>query len=523
MKRRHFLKTTSLAATVPVFVNGMAVNAIANSSIFSAINGDSDRVLVLIQLNGGNDGLSTILPLDQYDNLANLRGNILIPENSALNLEDNVGLHPNLGGIKDIYDDGKMTIVNSVGYPTQNRSHFRSTDIWMSGSAADEIKTTGWLGGYFDSQYENFPTDYPNADCPDPFAITIGSQVSATCQGMNGNFSMAINDPFNLNPLATGGSDDVPNTPYGEELTFLRLAIEQSNAYADVITDAADLGTNMVDYPADNALAQKLKNVALMIAGGLRTKVYIVSLGGFDTHANQTTEDSPVAGEHAVLMSTLSSAIAAFQADIQALGLGERVLGMTFSEFGRRIRSNASFGTDHGDAAPLILFGNCVNPGIVGENPTIGTPDQVDTLQGIEMQYNFRNIYGSVLMDWFEATEDDVKNLLFADFEYMPVLNPCELIDSTDDTQIPSIVKVKAAPNPFSKETILSFESGHEHVDLRIMNSIGQEVAVLVNKTLPAGPHSVTFNGANLSAGTYYYQLKLESGAHKSGLLTRLK
>jgi uncharacterized protein (DUF1501 family) len=522
MKRRQFLKTTSLAATVPVFINGMAVSAMANSNIFSAVNGDSDRVLVLIQLNGGNDGLNMVVPLDQYDNLANLRSNIIIPQNELLSVEDTVGFHPNMTGLKSVYDEGKLTVVQSVGYPSQNRSHFRSTDIWTNGVAPDDFTTTGWLGRNFDVNTPDFPVGFPNEDCPDPFAIAVGSQTSQTCQGLNGNYSMAINDPTDLNPLASGGGDAVPNTPYGDELAFLRLAIEQSNAYGDVVTAAANAGTNMVDYPADNELAQKLKNVALMISGGLRTKVYVVSLGGFDTHANQTVEGETTTGEHATLLATLSSAIEAFQADLAALELEDRVLGMTFSEFGRRIRSNGSIGTDHGDAAPLILFGNCVNPGMIGENPTIGTEDEVDFQMGVEMQYNFRNVYGSILMDWFEVEEATVQNVLFPEFEYLPILNAC-MLDNTSQTAGRQPIKVVAAPNPFSNETTLSFTCQSEHVQLRILNSLGQEVEVLINKTLPAGSHSIVFDGKNLTAGSYYYQLKLENGGQKSGLLTRMR
>ena len=334
---------------------------------------------------------------------------------------------------------------------------------------------------------------------------------------------MAINDPTDLNPLASGAGNTVPNTPYGDELAFLRLAIEQANAYGDVVTAAADAGSNIVDYPEDNDLARKLKNVALMISGGLRTKVYVVSLGGFDTHADQVVEGDTTTGEHAVLMSTLSTAIQAFQSDLEALGLAERVVGMTFSEFGRRIRSNGSLGTDHGDAAPLLVFGNCVNPGLIGENPTIGTEDEVDVQMGVEMQFNFRNVYGSILMDWFDVEESTVQNVLFEDFEYLPILNPCDIIDSTSDSTRRPAIAVTAAPNPFSSETTIRFSCQQERVQLRVLNSLGQEVELLVDKTLPAGAHEIVFDGKNLAAGSYYYQLKLENGQQKSGLLTRMR
>ena len=159
MKRRKFLQTTS-AASIPLVLSGMKVGALPKSSFFPTIN-DSDRVLVLIQLNGGNDGLNCLIPLDQYSNLSNVRQNILIPESSVLQLEDGIGLHPVMTGMKSLYDNAKMNIIQSVGYPNQNRSHFRSLDIWTSGSEADEFLTTGWLGRYFNGLHPGFSGRLP--------------------------------------------------------------------------------------------------------------------------------------------------------------------------------------------------------------------------------------------------------------------------------------------------------------------------------------------------------------------------
>lgn len=526
MKRRQFLKTgttaVTSAVTLPIFVNGMSVSTLANSALFSAINGESDRVLVLIQLNGGNDGLNTLIPLDQYDKLANLRSNIIIPESSLLNIEDNLALHPNMAGMQNMYAEGELGIVQSVGYANQNRSHFRSTDIWMSGSASEEVINTGWLGRDFDSKYPGFPEGYPDENCPDPFAITMGSQASQTCQGIGGNFSVAIRDPFNLNPLAAGGDDVVPMTPYGDELTYLRTIIDQTNAYSDTITAAADNGNSLVEYPDDNALAQALKNVATLISGGLQTKIYVVSLGGFDTHANQAEEGSPETGEHAVLMNMLSEAVSLFQQDLKLLEIEERVVGMTFSEFGRRIRSNDSLGTDHGDAAPLMLFGNCVTPGVLGNNPEIGT--DVGTGEGIPYQFDFRDIYGSVLMDWFEVSEENVKNVLFPEFTYLPIVNTCLDTSSNEVKFLKPQIDIKNYPNPFANKTTIEFENPtNEHVYLSVINSAGQTVAILIDKTLSKGIHKINFDGKNLAHGNYYYQIKLKNGAQKTKLFTKLR
>ncbi|MDX1409069.1 MAG: hypothetical protein R3330_13065, partial [Saprospiraceae bacterium] len=172
MKRRAFLSTGS-AFSLPVLVNGFNLGFLPKSAFFNLIDDDSDRVLVLIQLDGGNDGLNTLIPLDQYAKLSAARPGLMIPESQVLSLFDETGLHPALTGFRNLFEDGKMTAVQNVAYPNQNRSHVRSTDIWSTGSSADEFLTTGWLGRYFYDQYPEYPDGYPNENEPDPFAITL--------------------------------------------------------------------------------------------------------------------------------------------------------------------------------------------------------------------------------------------------------------------------------------------------------------------------------------------------------------
>ncbi len=522
MKRRKFLKATSATAmSVPLMLNGLNVSALSSSRLSRMLNIENDKVLVLIQLNGGNDGLNTFIPLDQYDKLANARGNIIVPENELLSLTDEIGLHPNLSGMKSLYEDARLNIIQSVGYPNQNRSHFRSTDIWTTGSSAGEYLRTGWLGRYFDSIHSDYPESYPNNDYPDPIAITIGSLVSETCQGDAANFSMALTDPFSLEQIAEGEPGDVPNTHYGEELTFLRQAIVQTNAYTDIIVDAANSGGNLsTQYPEDNALAQALKTVALLIAGGLNTKVYVVTLGGFDTHANQVVDGEPANGDHAELLQTLSSAMYAFQDDLKLLGLEERVVGMTFSEFGRRIKSNDSFGTDHGTAAPLMVFGPCVNPGVLGDNPEI--PEQPDVQDGVPMQFDFRSVYGSILMDWFEVDETQVKNILFDDFQYIPVLQPCSLTNTQKNLDFyTEDIECNVFPNPFVNVAHITFASRSEHVKVSVFDSLGHEIKVLTNQYLSAGQHNLTFESHNLPAGNYFLRIQMEGRQKVKGMIKR--
>ena len=507
MKRRSFLKHTAAASvTLPLFLHGNRLTAVNRHALFGNMNPDSDRVLVLIQLNGGNDGLNMVLPLDQYGNLAAARQNILIPESQALKLTDATALHPVMTHLKAGYDEGRLCVIQNVGYPDQNRSHFRSTDIWQTGSGANEVLSTGWAGRWFDSFAPGYPEGYPNAQFPDPFAITVGSIISETCQGFAGNFSLAMQDPFGINPLL---EDDDPNADptqcYGKEVSFVRTAIAQTNAYGQVITDAANQGANLVQYPATNPLAQQLKTVALLISGGLKTKIYVVSLGGFDTHANQVDANDTTAGGHANLLRNLSEAIGLFQQDLLLQKLDQRVVGMTFSEFGRRIRSNGANGTDHGSAAPLFVFGSCVNPSIVGDNPVI--PQNVGEQDGVAMQFDFRSVYGSILRQWFELPLEDVQEILYEEFSEIPVIEGCATT-STDPAQPPADRPLAAAPNPFRGSTRITFSSRGERLRLSVFNAAGYELRVLADRWLDSGTYEVGFDAGDLPAGNYFVHLR---------------
>ena len=304
----------------------------------------------------------------------------------------------------------------------------------------------------------------------------------------------------------------VPDTPYGDELQFIRTSIAQTNAYAEVVNAAADMGANTVDYPEDNRLAQLLKGVALLIAGGLQTKIYVVNLGGFDTHAEQVVDGDTTTGEHAELLGTLSQAMSIFQSDLMGLGVDQRVLSMTFSEFGRRIRSNDSFGTDHGTAAPLMLFGSCVNPNILGDNPEI-SPD-VSITEGVPMQYDFRDIYGSVLMDWFSVEEDTVRELLHEDFTHLPILMDCSAVTSTESGPSLDIdIPLEAFPNPARNWVTVRFECEQEWARVSLFDGLGAEVKVIANQQFPAGRHDIRVDLSQLPAGPYFARVQMNGRA----------
>lgn len=495
-----------VAATVPMVLNGMKISASPMSPLFSGLDPYSDKVLVIIRLSGGYDGLNVVLPLNQYSNLSKLRTNILIPESKALKISTETGLHPAMTGFHQLFQDGKLSVVHSAGYPNQNRSHFRSTDIWQSASDANEYVNTGWVGRYFQDDHPLYPEGFPNGEFPDPFAITLGSTVSETCQGTVGNFSLTLTDPFNFGKLTEGKETLFPGTPYGQELSFLRTSISQTNQYADVITAASKKGKNQATYPTSN-LASQLKNVALLLSGGIKTRVYVANLGGFDTHANQVDASDTTRGTQRELLLILSEAIKAFQEDLRLMGLEERVLGLTFSEFGRQIKSNLSMGTDHGTAAPLFVFGSCVNKQIIGKNPEI--PATVPDQTGVPMQIDFRDVYGSILQDWFGVSEAEIKDYLFANYTRLPIVKNCAIATDTEDLSFEA-TSVKVYPNPFRDISRISFRlNGSAWTRISVFDNIGSELKVLMSQQLGAGDHQVDFAGEYLPAGIYFCRIQV--------------
>ena len=517
MKRRKFLSALSAATVVPAVLDGFSLRTFADSPLLRALASaaENDHVLVLIQLNGGNDGLNTVIPLDQYSALSSARSNILIPSSQVLSLNNHpeTGLHPSMAGIQQLYNNGKVNIVQGVSYPSPNFSHFRATDIWLTASDSNQSLTTGWAGRYLDYEYPNYPVGYPNSTMPDPLAIEIGSTVSLGFQGPAVSMGMSLTSATDFYNLINGIQDPAPNTLYGHELSYIRQVSQQSQAYTAVIIAAANMVTSQTpSYPAagTNSLADQLKIVARLIGGGLKTKIYMVSLGGFDTHSNQTDLGSPTTGNHADLLSKLSAGIAAFQDDLNYLGVADRVIGMTFSEFGRRIISNGSFGTDHGTGAPMMLFGDAVQSGIIGVNPAI--PANANVNSNVAMQYDFRSVYSSVLNQWFCVPDTDLNQIMLQNFQLLPLIQTtaCE-VSVHDLNQKAGESLVSNYPNPFTASTYVTFKSSGGHVLLQVFSTEGKLIKTLADGEYPVGTYNVWYENEGHPAATYY--LRLQNGA----------
>ena len=441
MNRRDFIAATS-SFLVPVMVGGMSVKAFgANSPLVQALMKTDalakDRVLVILYLNGGNDGLNTVIPLDQYTQYDALRTvgtgasavKIAIPQASILPIGNGTtGLHPKMTGLKQLSDNGKLAVVHSVSYPTPSYSHYRATDIWMTATDSNVQVDTGWAGRYLEDRFANYPVppitdrDATNAVMEDPLAIQIGYLTSTTLLGSNQSMAVAINDPASYAALVSGGvggtTTDLPCCEAGDLVSFIRQQQALAIAYSTEITAAHNAGNFMPTpvYPTGNSVADQLKIVARLVGGGLKTKVYFLSIGGFDTHSGQVQSGggaNNALGNHANLLEKVSSGIKAFQDDLLARGIEDKVVGFTFSEFGRRANSNASAGTDHGVAAPMFVFGSSVKRQTVGRNPNLMT-DLNGTIgnQDIKMQIDFRRIYWDILTDWFGRSKTEATSLL---------------------------------------------------------------------------------------------------------------
>lgn len=435
MNRRNFLSAAS-ALMAPMVLDGFGIKSFAQGSGLvqalkqtSALN--NDRVLVIIYLAGGNDGLNTVIPLEYYSQYNGLRSNIAIPESSVLKLAGmpETGFHPAMTGMRALYDEGKLAIVHSASYPNPDQSHYRSTDIWMTGVDSDKYSNTGWAGRYLNDRYAGYPSGYPNSQMEDPLAIQIGQISTPTLLGNTQSTGVTIQDPATFYQLI---GETGPNAPAplpccdaGDLLSFIRMKQAFAVDYASEIKAAADAGKNMGTYPAaslNNELAEQLKIVARLIHGGLKSKIYYVELGGFDTHSGQVGT-SATDGVHATLLKKLSDAIAAFQNDLKLQGIEDKVLGMTFSDFGRRANSNASKGTDHGIGAPMFVFGTGIKRQVIGTNPDLinglvsPTSGSGVSNREIKMQIDFRRVYADILNDWFGTDDSKTDQLLYKDFK----------------------------------------------------------------------------------------------------------
>jgi uncharacterized protein (DUF1501 family) len=430
--RRDFLRTTllggALSWTVPSFVANTfgALHAQADGALTQITTGKDGPILILIQLAGGNDGLNTIVPYTN-DFYYQARPTLGIKGDQVLKLSDTLGLNPAMTGFKSLFDAGRLSVVNGVGYPNPNRSHFRSTEIWQTASDEDKYLTDGWLGRYFDNACTG---------CDPTVAINIGERLPQAFSSHTPT-GISLDNPASYRFMGAGLNDDeelayrsmysggAEGAQAGSSVSMLSGTITLRNGQnaldflertsmdaqvsSDKIRDVAGKVKNMATYPG-GGLANNLKLVARLIGGGLPTRVFYVSQGGYDTHTNQR-------GAQDARLKELADSIKAFTDDLTAMGEFDRVTMMTFSEFGRRVTENGSRGTDHGAAAPMFIVGSKIKSGLLGTEPSLAPADLEDG--DIKYGTDFRSVYATLLQNWLKVPSTAI---LGRQFDTLPLI-----------------------------------------------------------------------------------------------------
>ncbi len=427
--RRSFIRSTALGAaigwTAPSFLASTfdQLHAEAAGRAIQTVTGKDAPILVVLQLAGGNDGLNTVVPFAN-DHYHRARPTLGLKADQVLKLDGQFGLHPALTGLKSLYDAGQLGIVQAVGYPNPNRSHFRSTDIWMTATDSDRYGNLGWLGRYFDNACTGadptvgvaigrqsplaFNAKKPTGvalENPDSYRFAEGEMDANSEMTGSTKFYREMNAPGS--PAMSGDSVNMlsgSTAHAGSPLDFLERTALDAQVSSDQIRSVAAKVQNHAEYPSAR-LATDLKLVAKLIAGGMPTRVYYVSQGGYDTHQGQ-------ANAHPRLLTELGDSLKAFLTDLKALRQLDRVLVLTFSEFGRRVGENASGGTDHGAAAPLFVMGGKVKLGLHGEAPSLAPGDLLNG--DVKFRTDFRSIYAGVLENWLHTPSEPILGRKFA-------------------------------------------------------------------------------------------------------------
>jgi uncharacterized protein (DUF1501 family) len=394
IKRKEFIQAGSLVTAslmVPKFLKAFEGGTMVPQG---------NKVVVILQLSGGNDGLNTVIPV-RNDLYYKARPRLGIERTKALGLTDEAGLHPALTGFKELYDDGSLSILNNVGYPNPDRSHFRSMDIWHTASQSSEYWSTGWLGRYLDAQCNG--CDKPTQ------AIELDDVLSLSLKGENLK-GIAVKDPRRLYGTANekffrevmkNHADEKGEQP----VDYLYKTMAETLSSADYIFKQSRMHPTNATYPA-TGLGNSLKTIASLIYSDINTKVYYVSLGSFDTHINQDAQQQR-------LFTEMNDAVKAFVKDLKANNRFDDVLFFTFSEFGRRVAQNASNGTDHGTASNMFFIsGGLKQKGLINEMPDLATLEEGD----LKYKVDFKNAYATVLNKWLKA---DDKAILTQQYDHL--------------------------------------------------------------------------------------------------------
>ena len=534
MKRRKFIKLTSTASAaglLPIQLNTSFkfLNTLTNCDL-------SNRKIVLVDLAGGNDGLNTLIPLNVYSDYVNMRPTTHVDSAAALNLNlidsslqgtnQDLALHPIMTGMFNLFDQDQLRILQSVGYDSINKSHFASIDIYNTGNDGNNWNNgnnSGWMGRFMENHYSDLmPVNYP-------MGIQIGSpNTSLGFHGVN-EHGLAMNltgqDSENFYSVLSGLSGeyptDFPDSHYGTELQYIVDTDASSNVYAQAISSSFDNGSNFsgANYP-DTDLADQLKTVARLMRGGIETKIYLVKLGGFDTHANQVQGAGDLQGRHYNLLDELSTAVEAFMRDLNSDSLAEDVVGITISEFGRKAKENGSLGTDHGKVAPVFIFGQPVQSGISGVNVDLNEATEDNDFQIDTVQFDYRQSLATLMQDFLGSNSntinstfmDNITNASFADQKIQNLLKAGYVVPESCYAESLGIQNLDSDewmvyPNPFKNHFNIKGLSTSPNLSTSfvLVNQFGQRIQGGYLKFIDG---NARVDLPNLNTGIYILTLK---------------
>ena len=411
---RHGVALASMATTIPQFIQNSALGMVAQLAGNPGGAGlPQDRILVVVQLGGGNDGLNTVIPFGMSE-YYNARPTIGIPAPSGtakgqtgvalmLDQQRGLGLNPSLKGLKSLYDDGKLAVLQGVGYPNPNRSHFTSMDIWQTANIG--AKGNGWIGRYFDNTCNGTPIPDGSINIGSTAPLALNGQLQKPISFQSAELFRWIGEDLHKSLDAPyqqiNRAGVLPETTQTSQAAFLmRTAL---NAQLSSVRIRAAVGKPSLTPWPQSEIANQLRMVSALIRAGMPTRVYYVSQGGYDTHGGQL-------GSHGRALQQVGDALAAFQKELAAQHAEDRVISMVFSEFGRRVKQNASGGTDHGTAAPMFVIGSKVKAGVHGDHPSLTDLDQGD----LKFKQDFRGVYANILDEWLKAPSAKILGGTFA-------------------------------------------------------------------------------------------------------------
>lgn len=470
---------------------------------------DNDHVLVIVRLFGGNDGLNTVVPYaDENYYLARSRDatvDIALKPEQVLKIpgNDRQGFHPSLAPLLPLYEEEKIAVVQNVGYPGQDLSHFRSTDIWLSATDPGIYDESGWLGRYLEERYPDYPAVLPS----DPYAIEVGTNIGRTLLGHHETMGFTLGDVSYV-PDQPEETFTHPSRSAAAEEAYVREGMRQSNIFLQSILAAYERRpADRFPYPG-TPFAQDLNAVARLIIGGLQTQLYVVNMAIYDFHATQLRDQ-------AILFDELAPAIAAFQRDIEGAGVADRVTLMTISEFGRRVTPTGS-GTDHGAASMLFVVGGQVQGGFIGAEPNLSDLEGAGNLR---MEFDFRQVYATMLGQWLGAGENEITASLYRPFQQLPIFRR-----SASDVPLPSVVGKsllgECFPNPTTDHLTIPLTDGLSGTAvLRLSDVAGREV---LSYPVRPGERFIRLDVREFPAGEYFFRLVVEGRVRGKGKATVL-